>query len=288
VAIHQGSETTSIEIDRPEIDDSTIEAIEVAAMELIGRNLPVTKENVDDGEIDRYDLRREPKVSGTIRVVALGEYDAVACGGMHTATTGEVKLIKHVQTEKIRGHIRLHWKIGDRALRDYGRKNGIIASLVERFSAQPPELFERIEASMEELAEGRRRINMLEARLAGQIALQLFEEASQSQSGIDHPVVMTADFEGEEKDFLKKLAEGLQERKHWAIAAVNRQEESFQWLIAASDQGVFDFNLHKKDLLPIIEGKGGGRPPLWQGIGLKPEGLPCFFDMFRKKISISE
>lgn len=305
VAVHQGEETTTIELDTGEMDETNIDAIENAAMEMIGRNLPVEAENVEEEKIENFDLRREPKVSGLIRVVSLGAYDSVACGGLHTATTGEVKLLKHVQTEKIRGNIRLHWKIGDRALRDYALKHGIVSSLVELYSAQPPSLLERVIASQEDLTATRRRANMLEGRLAGEIALRLFEEASRRQGGASAPpdssegtaggttnepgpVIMTGDFEGEGKDFLKKIADGMPSDSGWLLAAVNRQIAAgdsqggpFQWLIAASGEDVINFNRVKDDLLPIIDGKGGGRPPLWQGVGNKAGGIPDFFRKFR-------
>src|SRR6056297_691685 len=90
VAIHQGEETTTIEIDTDDIEEKTISAIEKKAMDIVSQNLPMDTNWVKDDEIDKYDLRRDPKVSGDIRLVAIEGYDTVACGGVHTATTGEV------------------------------------------------------------------------------------------------------------------------------------------------------------------------------------------------------
>jgi alanyl-tRNA synthetase len=254
-------------------------------MELISRNLPVKTENVEEAHIERFDLRREPKVRGLIRVVSLGDYDSVACGGLHTAGTGEVKLLKHTYTEKIRGNIRLHWKIGDRALRDYAMKHGIVSSLVELFSAQAPDLLERVRAFQEELAETRRRTHFIEGRLAGELAHRLYEEALRSRriskppSGGDaEPLIITGDFEGEGKDFLKKVSEGIPGEAAWLFAGINRLGDSFQWLIAVSDPKLFDFHRAKDSILSAIDGKGGGRPPLWQGVGSRVDGIPRFFE----------
>jgi alanyl-tRNA synthetase len=66
----------------------------------------------------------------------------------------------------------------------------------------------------------------------------------------------------------------------WAACVINHQGEGFQWLIAVSEQVEFDFNSRKKELLALIDGKGGGRPPVWQGIGSRKEGIPELFERF--------
>lgn len=40
------------------------------------------------------------------------------------------------------------------------------------------------------------------------------------------------------------------------------------------------FDEYKSDLMVQINGKGGGRHPLWQGIGQKPEKAAAFLSRF--------
>ncbi len=277
VAVHQGDEYTTIEIDREAISQDEINEIETVAIELINQNLPIRTKWVGDSEIENYDLRRKPKVSGDIRLVLLDTYDVVACGGIHTGSTGEVRLVKHVNTEKIRGRVRLYWKIGDRAIRDYDQKNTIVQTLVDWYSAQPPELLPRIESGLDELNEQRKRANYMESRIARLTAQQLFSEA---QPAGDETTVITAEFEDEGKDFLKKVVQEFPADAPWAACLINHQGDSFQWMAAVSEQLQFDLNPHRKELLASIDGKGGGRAPVWQGIGNDKEGLPRFFQRF--------
>ncbi|MDZ7794770.1 MAG: alanyl-tRNA editing protein [Spirochaetia bacterium] len=251
VAIHQGEDFTTIELDIEDISKEDIEEIETAAMELINRNLPMRTRWVKDSDLEKYDLRRQPKVSGDIRLVQLDTYDAVACGGIHTVTTGEVKLLKHISTEKIRGRVRLYWKIGERAMLDYDYKNETVLTLVDWFSAQPQELLPRVEASLQELNEQRKRANIFESRVARLTAQQLLRDAH------GEPALITAEFEDEGKDFLKKLVQELPADLPWAACVINHQGESFQWLVAVSEQVEFDFNKQKKELLALIDGKRG-------------------------------
>ncbi len=282
VAVHQGDEYTTIEIDASTIEDEEILRIEEAAMQIIGNNLPVETRWIREDETDAYDLRREPKVSGDIRVVSLQGYDSVACGGVHTATAGEVGLVKHVLTEKIRGRARLYWKIGERAMADYRLKNTIITALVERFSAQTPELLQRIEASIEELTAARRQANLLESRLAACTARQLCDTGSVIQDSKGELVFITTELHEEGKDFLKKIVEGLPADRRWAFGGINNLQDSFQWILAVSGGIGFDFNRHRKELMAPVGGKGGGRPSVWQGIGTRAGGAEEFFTLFEK------
>ena len=36
-------------------------------------------------------------------------------------------------------------------------------------------------------------------------------------------------------------------------------------------------------LLPVIEGKGGGKAPIWQGVGEKPDAAEEFLAGFRER-----
>ena len=286
VAVHQGEEYTTIEIDTESIEQDEVRRVEEQAMELIARNLPVQSTWIGDDETGGYDLRREPKVKGDIRVVSLEEYDSVACGGVHTASTGEVGLVKHVQTEKIRGRARLYWKIGGRAYEDYRLKNDIAAVLVERFSAQPAELLCRIDAVVEEMTSLRRRANMLESRLAVCTARRICDEGREIMTPSGAVLFLTAETREEGKDFLKKLAEGIPKQDGmWAFCGINYMQDSFQWIIAVSEGSGFDFNRRRKELMEPIAGKGGGRPPVWQGVGMKADGAEEFVSLFEKVLS---
>ncbi len=274
VAIHQGDEYTTIEIDTDSITQEEISEIETVAVEMINRNLPIRSSWVKESELGDYDLRREPKVGGDIRLVKLDTYDAVACGGIHTDSTGEVKLVKHIYTEKIRGRVRLYWKIGDRAIQDYELKNQTVATLVDWFSAPMQDLIPRVESTLRELTEQRKRANELESRVARLTAEQLLKGAQGTLP------VMLSEFEDEGKDFLKKIIQELPNDTEWAACLINHQGESFQWMVAVSEQVDFDFNAQRKELMSLIGGKGGGRPPVWQGIGTQKEGIPQLFKQF--------
>ena len=282
VAIHQGEEYTSVETDASGISPETLEQIEKLANSIVNQNLDVTSIRIDHTELSGYTLRRPTKLTGKIRLLKVGEIDLVACGGVHTTTTGQVGLIKLAGTEKIRGRVRTIWKIGNRAYRDYHLKNQVVSSLVEALSAQPDEVPSRVLQLQEDLRQGQWELNRLEDRYAGLVAESLYGQAAPSKSGLR---IITKSFEGEDKELPFKVAQQLLEKKGVRVCLTTEGGEYLHWCIGISDSCEFPAGEIREKLLPLIEGKGGGKPPLWQGVGQKEGDVEGFLKVFRKIFS---
>ena len=91
VSVHQGDEYTTIEVSSEQVTEDEIAAVQRMANDAIEADLPVETIFVDESEIGNYPLRRPPKVSGTVRLVRIGQLDCVACGGVHLTRTGQVR-----------------------------------------------------------------------------------------------------------------------------------------------------------------------------------------------------
>jgi alanyl-tRNA synthetase len=278
VSVHQGSDYTTIEIDAEEIPPADLEAVERLANEAIEADLPITAEWVDEREIHRYPLRRPPKVSGTIRVVQVGDLDCVACGGIHLERTGRVRLVRVYSVETIRGHVRIAWKIGDRALAHYRRCSEIVSELGSTLSAQPEEIPERVEKQETQVKEAQLEARRLNKRLHFLVARSLLSDAETERGRR----IITAEFDDEPRDFLRGVTEELVEHTGVAACLVNRAEGRVQWSIGIAPGASVSFNDLRSELLPSIDGKGGGKPPIWQGVGTRVEGAGEFLTQFRR------
>jgi alanyl-tRNA synthetase len=96
------------------------------------------------------------------------------------------------------------------------------------------------------------------------------------------------EFHGEGKEFLRRLADAVKEEEKLLLAAVNHGEKGMQWVIAAGPETGFDFNTYRHDLLKPIAGKGGGKAPVWQGVGENPAGISEFRRLIREKAAGGE
>jgi alanyl-tRNA synthetase len=280
VSVHQGTEYTTIEIAAPEISSELLQKIEERANREVGLNKQITVFWVDEQEVKDLDLRREPKVGGKIRIVEIPGLDRVACGGIHLERTGDTGLIKEIGHETIRGNIRIYWKIGTRAFADYRIKTQLINSLKNELSSLPGEILRKVLSMKEQLIEKDRMIQEKNDTLAGLTAAAIIRE-HQTDS------IICDILQEQPKELLNTLTGRIAAETGKPVCLVNELGETFQWCIAVPETSSFDLNQHRKELLNLISGKGGGKPPQWQGIGTNLKGIQSFFKEVRERITSS-
>lgn len=272
VSVHQGETVTTIEIDKSDISEEDLQKVETLSNNIISQNIKLNSTWVSDSQLDKLSLRRKSKVSGEIRIISIGDFDQVACGGVHTGTTGEVQCVKHLSVEKIRGHARISWKIGKRVLLDYGKASSIISELSAKFSAKQSEIVPKINDMLDNFQESKRHYKHLEEKFINLHVKELFRRAGQ----INDVFFLTDIFENESKEFLRNYVSSIIIDKKYLICLINKTDSNFQWILAAGGND-FPFVENRKDLLSLIDARGGGKAPVWQGVGENPDGLESFF-----------
>ena len=118
----------------------------------------------DPEELKKLPLRKAPTVTEHVRIVAMGDFEMVACGGTHPSSTGRIGLVKIVSAIPAKGKVRVSFVCGGRAVRHfqtymrYADKAGAALSCpVERLSGAASDLKFR-------LSEAEKRANRLETR----------------------------------------------------------------------------------------------------------------------------
>lgn len=276
VSVHQGESITTIEVDKSNIPEEDLKLIENLSNNIISKNIEVSSEWVNDEELDDLSLRRKSRVSGQIRIIRIKDFDQVACGGVHTRSTGEIECVKYISVEKIRGHVRIGWKIGRRVLKDYEEKTAIVSRLSVLFSARQHEIMPKIEELINNLQEEKKLYNRLESRFLKYQIKDMFQDAEK----IGDVSFVTAKFENESKDFLINMINIIDTDDRYLICLINKKVSNFQWVVAAG--GIdFPFTSMRQELLKIINARGGGKPPVWQGVADNPDGLDSFFNALR-------
>jgi len=278
VSVHMGNDYTTIEIDSQSISPKNLEKVENLANQVITRNLPIKIIMIDESEIDRLELRKPCQVHGEIHLVQIKDFDCVGCGGLHFASSGPVKFVKCVGTEKIRAHARLSWEIGERVFKDYQEKDKIISELRPILGTREDSFVQKINSLNVEGIILKRKNNLLIRRLSDMIAHNLYQN-QREQTRSDYGII-TEFWNDEDDDLIKKISKNLLKRKNILICLVNIKKENIQWIIGCSQEINFMLDEYKSDLMAQINGKGGGRHPLWQGTGQKPEKAAAFLSRF--------
>lgn len=273
VSFHLGAETVTIDLETEELQEEIIEAAERRANEVIRENHPVETTWLTLEEALRYPLRKKPLVKENIRLVIIPEFDYNGCGGTHPKSTGEVMAIKLLGWERQRKRVRLEFVCGNRVLHQLGQKQSILRELMPLLNSPQERLYEAAQRLVEEKKQLERTLEEAEEKL-----LELEAEGLVQQSElIGNRLVIRKSYRDRPIQKLQKLAGLTIERIPGAFVVFAVENGDRLQLVAAKGrEAEGDLREAAKQVFPLIEGKGGGRPDLIQGGGkrlISPEKL---------------
>ena len=123
IGLHVGHEDASIDADLPEgrthLTEDEISLLEDTVNERIRMDAPIRCWFPDEHELKKLPLRKKPTVSEHVRIVAMGDFEMVACGGTHPSSTGRIGMVKILSAAPARGKVRITFVCGGRALRRF-------------------------------------------------------------------------------------------------------------------------------------------------------------------------
>jgi alanyl-tRNA synthetase len=274
VSANLGEEFTSVEVDLPSLNAEALGAAEELANRIVNGNHPVRLHWVSPEEATRFPLRKPPPAGlERLRIVEIPGVDASACGGLHVSSTGEVGLIRYAGQERIRGQVRLQWKIGSRAWSELRAREGVLAELARELTCGVEELPNSVRSLKARLKAQDQAIARAEGSLAGLLAERLRSEAGETAPG--GPRLVCRLLESASPGLLPALFQALAGAPRTVVCLGAPTEDGLSWLLGCSE----DLDLPLGDRLPallaLIDGKGGGRGRRWQGTGRRPEGWPA-------------
>jgi alanyl-tRNA synthetase len=274
VSANLGEEFTSVEVDLSSLNAEALGAAEELANRIVNGNHPVRLHWVSAEEAARFPLRKPPPAGlERLRIVEIAGVDASACGGLHVSSTGEVGLIRYAGQEKIRGRVRLQWKIGGRAWSELRAREGVLAELARELTCGVEELPKSVRSLKASLKAQDQALARAEDRLAGLLAERLRSEAEETAPG--GPRLVCRLLENASPGLLPALFHALVGAPRTVVCLGVPTGDSLSWLLGCSE----DLDLPLGDRLPallaLIDGKGGGRGRRWQGTGRQPEGWPA-------------
>ena len=263
VSVHFGNEFSTLDIRIDNLCWDDVHRLENFVNGKIYENLPI---NIywakDREELKKFPIRRPTKQDRNIRIVVIEGLDIAACGGTHLKNTGEIGIIKIRKWGKIRDCTRLEFLCGLTALRDYQLKNKTVVSLSEMFTVQSKALEDAIIKLDEENKANYAKIRQLKKQL---LDLEVEELIANAEKIGDYRIIKKV-FEDRESYDLKKIASKLTKIQNNIIFLGNLNKRS-NLLFARSDNININMNQLIKQILPMINGKGGGRPDYAQGAG---------------------
>jgi alanyl-tRNA synthetase len=257
VGFHLGAERCTIDLDREDLDDEALERAERAANDMVLADVAVEAAVYPDLDAVPVHLRKEAAVTGDIRVVTVGDFDANACCGTHCARSGEVGPIKVVRTERKKGGLRVEFLCGRRALEDYRLRHRALRGLALDLTTEEPEVPARVAALREELKEARARAEWAEAELRERL---VDDWAAETGSG-----PYARDLGPDRGSWLGPMASELAVRRGEPVLLVSAGPDGVQVALAVPETAEGNAGRILRALLEPRGGKGGGSNRLAQG-----------------------
>lgn len=257
VSVHFGTESSTLDIAAPNWDAARLEEAERLANALVveNRDILVTFEDAALAQ----GLRKASDREGTLRVVEIANLDRSACGGTHVRKTGEIGAILLRRAEKTKGHTRIEFQCGMRAVSTARRDAAALNKVAALFTAAVDDVPRLVESQQQQLKELEREHRKLKADLAVFEARKLWESAVPDAAGVRRVAVSLDRGAVKEQE---PLAQAIAALGH-AVVVITSKDPVGVMLAASADSGV-DAGQAIKAAVTAVGGRGGGSPRLAQ------------------------
>ena len=267
-----GTEYSTIELDTPSLDRQICLEIEAMANDCILNDKPVRSKLVDRSELDGLGVRTRglpDYVNGPIRLIEIEGLDLNTCGGTHVRRTGELQLCKILGTESIRGRTRLQFIFGARVLRYCEGAFKHEQRLNKAFGQGREAHVELIEKWQAERKVQTKTIARLENQLIDSVASKL--NVNQGAMAHHEPNATL--------DWCARLVRKCAEHNPNSATFVSGHAA----FVIYDPNNIVSQN--RATVLGLLEGRGGGRPPMMQGKCERPGQIKSVADWYRQTIA---
>ena len=252
VGFHMGEECMSMDYSG-ELGPAELEKVERLANEAVRANLPVRAWFPEEAELAQLAYRSKKELTGAVRLVSIPGIDLCACCAPHVRFTGEVGLVKILDSERHRGGVRLSVRCGMDALDDYRRRQESVAAISALLSAKR----DGVSGAVERLLGER---DALKERAAG-LSMRLVELLAAGQEETEGNLCVFNP--GLDEIASRELVNRLTERCG-GFAAVFTGSDAEGWRYIVGSRHV-DLRANARALNAALRGRGGGRPEMIQG-----------------------
>lgn len=247
-----GESALTIDVTRDRIPDAELAAAEDLANDLIDDDLAIRAWFPTPDELASMKLRRDPKVSADIRVIAIGDFDFSPCGGTHCARTSQLGSLRITGSERYKGMTRVTFTAARKARAELFTRDQVLRSLATQFSCGPAEVPAAIEKLKRDAETHSSEVTTLRSRLASAIVEGF------TGSG---PVIATIPGDPE---LLRSVAAKLVSAGRDALLSAPTDDGAVVVLFRA-EGSTLDCGALFKKLLAKTPGRGGGRAERAEG-----------------------
>ncbi|UOQ91964.1 DHHA1 domain-containing protein [Halobacillus shinanisalinarum] len=274
-SFHLGTDTVTIDLDTEHLSSDLLDKVERQVNEVIRDNYPVKSKWMSAEEAAEYPLRKPLSVKEDVRLIIIPEIDYNGCGGTHPHSTCEVMAVKFLGWTKNKKQVRLEFVCGYRVLYKLKQKHQILTEMKRLIPRPEQKLVEEVDELIKSSKEKDKKIDELEEQLLQHEARDIISESQGDR-------VIQCVFKGRPIKTLQSLGKAIIEEASDAyLILISEQENQLQFVLAHGADIDRNMNDIAKQIMSLIEGKGGGKPNFVQGGGKKVIDGDVFADRIK-------
>jgi alanyl-tRNA synthetase len=262
------------------IGDERLQDIETEVNDVIRENLDVTEEEMsyDDAIAAGALAFFGDKYGDRVRVVRMGDYSVELCGGTHVRATGDIGLFRLYSEGGVAAGVRrIEAATGSGALEMVRRRDELLREIGKLLKSPEDQTVERVEKLIAGVRELEKRIAEVERKKSGSAVHDLVAGARTFDG--THAVVARVD--GIDPKAMRGISDEIRDRLKSAVVVLAGETPSGVAVTVAVTPDVAErFHAGKiiQELVPLVDGRGGGKPDFAQAGGKNPAGIPALLE----------
>jgi alanyl-tRNA synthetase len=202
----------------------------------------------------------------TVRLVRFGSASAELCGGIHVGSTGDIGLFRIISESSIASGVRrIVAATAESALEYTLQREQTLRAVMSRLKVGPDDVVERIERLVSRPAQAMAGAN------GSRTKVDIGQQARTLPNGVKYVVAQLDAGASDLREEALRVAEELK-----GVACLIGKEDGRARIVIAVERrqaDTFDAGSLLRELVPLINGKGGGKKELAQGGGDKISGV---------------
>lgn len=207
------------------------------------------------------------KYGDKVRVLTMGDFSCELCGGTHVKNTGDIGLFKIiVETSLASGIRRIEAITSTTAINYLLHRSSLFADLEKTFSVKEERVLEKVAALYADIKTKNKEIESLNDKLQAIESANIFTDPRPIKNGME---LILAKASSTDAMAMRKLSDMFVDKFPKGVLflfGLDGDKISFLMKTARTNTSV-DCGAILKTLMPIVSGRGGGKPDMAQGSG---------------------
>ena len=202
------------------------------------------------------------KYGDKVRVLTMGDFSTELCGGTHVNSTEEIGLFSIISESSLSSGVRrIEALTSTTAFERLNQRSGLLNQVERLFSTKEEKILDKINSLISEIKEKNKSISQLQDKLQELQSNDLFNDIQKIGN------YSFVSIEAPENSDLRKLSDSFVAKNQNGIILARAQKGPKLAVLLRRHKDIKDLNCSNilKETLPMLNGRGGGKPDMAQG-----------------------